>query len=250
MNLIQVSIPQYDPKTGKGNYNPGRGGASADEIVIHWMDGTLGDADKVFANRDTVHSAHFGVEDENVHQYVRLSDTAFHAGIYAVNQRSIGIEYSAQPGRDASDTTYETSSQLIVQIARQVGKPVSSFQFRRHGEIVSTQCCGTVDVNRISSRALEIETAAVPPKENLASATVSIAVHLAGYVTAKAGLNVRTEPSATAPILRTMVLGQGFWYSGTVSGSSVNGNATWLVLEDGHYCWSGATNYKPSISNA
>ncbi len=234
MRLSQVAIPQYDPKSGLGNYNPGRGGVAVDTIVIHWIDGFLSDADKVFVNRSTVHSAHFAVEADEIHQYVKLSDTAFHAGIYSVNQRSIGIEHSAQPGRDASDATYETSSQLIAQIARQLGKPVSFFQFKSHGDIVATWCCGTVDVNRIRNRALEIEAAANPVQAVVASATLSVPVTTDFWIRLNVRANVRDLPSTASAIYATYDTGTEIECVSQVTGQSIGGNTTWYYTKIHH----------------
>jgi hypothetical protein len=230
MQLSQVAIPQYSQKTGKGNYNPGRGGVSVDTIVIHWMDGNMADADKVFTNASTVHSAHFGVEDGNVHQYVRLADTAFHAGIYSVNQRSVGIEHSADPTRPASDATYETSSQLVVQVCRQLGHPVSFFQFKRHGDIIATQCCGSVDVGRIRDRALEIEAAAVTPTVTVASVQVPVTTDF--WVRLSVRAHVRDEADTESGIYDTYDAGSEIECDGQVTGEKVGSTTTWYHTKD------------------
>lgn len=137
-------------------FTPGRFFQHVDTIVIHWMDGTLTDADQVFTSGSRKSSAHFGVQDDQVHQYVKIEDTAWHAGNWLVNLRSVGVENSAQPGRLASDTTYETSSQLIAKIWKQLGITPSRSSLKKHSEIVATQCPGTIDVDRLYARALEI----------------------------------------------------------------------------------------------
>jgi N-acetyl-anhydromuramyl-L-alanine amidase AmpD len=110
---------------GSPNYDKGRGGNSVTKIVIHWMAGTLAATDAVFQDKTRKTSAHYGIEDATVHQYVLEVDTAFHAGDYAVNQRSIGIEHSAQAGRDASEATYQTSARLIADICKRYGLPIN-----------------------------------------------------------------------------------------------------------------------------
>lgn len=157
------------------NFTLGRRGNAADTFVIHWIDGYQKIADRRFADPSSQVSAHFSVEDGNVHQYVRLQDTAWHAGSFGMNLRSVGIEHSAQPGRDASDATYEESAQLVVQVAKSLGKPVTAFRFVRHGDIVPTQCCGTVDVQRIYRRALEIAAGVGQATYGLASSVLVLA---------------------------------------------------------------------------
>lgn len=121
-----------------------------DTIVIHWIVGNLAAADAVFAKPAST-SAHYGVEDNNVHQYVPENMVAYHAGNYVVNQRSIGIEHSAAPDRPASNQTYETSGQLIAEIAKRNNIPLDRAHIKGHKEIVSTQCPGTMDIDRLIS---------------------------------------------------------------------------------------------------
>lgn len=230
MNVVQVAIPQYDRRTGLGNYNPGRGGVVPDSFIIHWMDGTLASTDAVFRSlrlpngKPVVRSAQFGIEDYNVHQYVSLHDTSFGAGVYSWNQRGINIELSAQPGRDATDATYESTCQTVVSSARFYGKNVSDFQFKRHGEIVPTQCCGTVDVDRIRNRALEIESSLGSSQEVLASVKVPVTGF---WIMLDAAVNVREQPSTSSPIYATYPKGSVIECDGTVTGQIVNGKSAW-----------------------
>lgn len=160
MNITQ--IPAAASQWGLSSLIPGVSGRlfqKIDTIVIHWMDGTLASTDRVFMGKSIPVrpvSSHFGIEDGEVHQYVKLQDTAWHAGNWLVNLRSVGIEHSAQPGRDATDATYETSSQLIVEICRQLGLTPSRDLLKRHSDIVPTQCPGTIDIDRIARRSVEI----------------------------------------------------------------------------------------------
>jgi len=157
MQITTIPIPAYNDVTGRGNYRSGREGNAVNTIVYHWIDGTQQVADLIFTDPTRVVSAHFSVEDDSVHQYVRIQDTAFHAGKYSMNLRSIGIEHSAQPGRDASDATYETSAQLVVQIARSLGKKVSDLNHIPHSAVVATACPGSLDIDRIVTRARALE---------------------------------------------------------------------------------------------
>lgn len=129
-----------------------------DKIVVHWMDTTLQGADNVFTGktkRQNV-SAHFGVENDQVHQYVKISDTAWHAGNWLVNLRSVGIEHSAEPGRDASDATYESSAELIVDICKKLELVPSRALLHKHSEFSPTSCPGTIDLDRLAARTMEL----------------------------------------------------------------------------------------------
>ena len=126
------------------NLTPGRGGAQITDIVLHWMDGTLANTDAEFTGGSRGVSAHYGVEDDVVHQYVRDVDTAWHAGDWAENCRSIGIEHSAQPGRDASLKTIATSIALIVGLSRKYN--ISPDHIWPHNKFYATACPGTLPI--------------------------------------------------------------------------------------------------------
>lgn len=232
MQISQVTIPIYNPRTGTGNYNPGRVGVAVDTIVIHWISGNLADADMVFKNPQRVAAAHYAIEDNTVHQYVDLKNTAFQAGNYPVNQRSVGIEHSAQPGRDASDATYETSSQLIATvICPALGKKVSEMTFKRHGEIVATDCCGTVDVGRIRSRALviEAENDAQNADVNVGGATPAETTAAETRFTVRLDypMHIRTAPTTASAVYATYPKGSEIECDGVVTGQVINGNFKW-----------------------
>lgn len=225
---------------GTPNYTAGRGGEKVTGVIIHWMAGNLASADSVFQNRQRNTSAHYGVEDNTVHQYVKEEDTAYQAGNWLVNEATIGIEHSAQPGRDASDATYETSAQLIADIAKRQGFNITSSNARPHSLIVATQCPGTVSVDRLISRANELL------GHTPAATSVSAPVNEGGTATVTVPLvYVRTSPSHIAPLGGSQRLTQGstFDYVGPVQGESVSGISTWLLSTRGNYVWAGATNY-------
>jgi hypothetical protein len=140
---------------GSPNRDKGRGGNSIKRIVIHWVVGNLAAADAEFqrpydpATKKHGTSAHYGVEDSTVHQYVSEADTAFHTGIYSVNQTTIGIEHSAQPDRAASEATYQTSARLIAEICNRYGLPINANTIIPHRAIVATQCPGTIDLSKL-----------------------------------------------------------------------------------------------------
>lgn len=137
MNITQKPSPNFD-----SDRKP------IDRIVIHWIVGNLATADAQFTKPNGT-SAHYGIEDDQVHQYVQENKVAYHAGNYPMNQRSIGIEHSAAPDRPASESTYQTSGQLVGEIAKRYNIPLDGQHILRHSEVVSTQCCGTVDVDKI-----------------------------------------------------------------------------------------------------
>ena len=130
------------------NYTAGRGGRTVDRIVIHYIVGTLAAADATFADPNSGVSAHYGIGEGAVHRYVSEKNTAWHAGNFAMNQRSIGIEHSADAVRPPSQSTYTASIELCAQLCRTYGlNPLT--QIIPHSSVVATACPGTVDIQRI-----------------------------------------------------------------------------------------------------
>lgn len=132
---------------GSPNYGKTRFGNQIEYIVIHWIVGTLASADAVFSKSASQVSAHYGVGEGVVHQYVKESDTAWHAGNQTVNRKSIGIEHQGGPNLPITDAVYNTSADLIADICRRYGK---RFPLRAHREFVATACPGTLDLNRLN----------------------------------------------------------------------------------------------------
>lgn len=128
------------------NYSVGRGGKSIEMIVCHWIVGDVPAADAVFTKASSQTSAHYAVGDGVVHQYVIEPNTAWHAGNFDINQRSIGIEHRGAPNMPITDATYETSANLIADICRRYGK---RFPLRRHSEFIATACPGTLNLIRL-----------------------------------------------------------------------------------------------------
>lgn len=138
---------------GSPNYATGRQGYPIDRIVLHWMDGELASTDVTFQDTTRQTSAHYGIEDGVIHQYVHEGDTAYHARDWDMNLRSIGIEHSADPNRPASDATLNTSAALIADICKRYSIPCDRDHIRRHSEVIATQCPGTLPVDDLVNRA-------------------------------------------------------------------------------------------------
>lgn len=132
---------------GSPNYGTTRFGNQIEFIVCHWIVGTLASADAVFANPNSDVSAHYAVGNGEIHQYVKESNTAWHAGNQTANRKSIGIEHQGSPTMPITDAVYNTSADLIADICRRYGK---RFPLRRHSEFVATACPGTLDLNKLN----------------------------------------------------------------------------------------------------
>lgn len=234
---------------GSPNYTRGRGGNQIRGVIIHWMAGTLAGTDRVFQNdlRDT--SAHYGIEDTNVHQYVQDVDTAYHSGHWPTNQTTIGIEHSAQPGRDASTATMETSAQLIADLAKKHGFAINDTTVRPHNAIKATQCPGTINLQWLIRRANELIGQPMPapapsiPSPAVSRETVKVSVDK---------LYVRSAPRSDAPLAGSQSLKKGdtFVIVGRVTGQMVNGISTWVKSSKGNYVWAGGLEGQTSPTSA
>lgn len=136
---------------GSPNFSPGRNGRPVQLIVVHWIVGRLAAADSVFKNPASKTSAHYAVGGAEVHQYVKESDTAWHAGNFDINLGSIGIEHEGGPTLPISDETYETSARLISGICARY-KLDPSVAVKPHWNFTETQCPGTLDFGRLINR--------------------------------------------------------------------------------------------------
>jgi N-acetylmuramoyl-L-alanine amidase CwlA len=158
---------------GSPNYTEGRQ-TKVDRIVLHWIVGTLSAADAVFKRKESAVSAHYAVGGTEIHQYVEEENTAWHAGKWEVNSRSIGIEHEGSPTLPISEKTYETSAVLIADICNRYELPINRTTIMEHRDVVSTECPGTLDTSKLIKLAksckdlLELDTE--PSKDNLEQA--------------------------------------------------------------------------------
>jgi hypothetical protein len=116
-------------------------------IVLHWMATNLAGCDATFTAGKREASAHYGLEGGARHQYVKEADTAWHSGVRTINHESIGIEHSAQPGRDATEATIANSIALCTDLCRRYGLTADAID--KHSDFKATQCPGTLPVSRI-----------------------------------------------------------------------------------------------------
>jgi hypothetical protein len=145
------------------NFTTGREGITPNVIICHWMAGRLAATDATFQDGRRQASAHYGIEDSTIHQYVKEDDTSYNAGVWEVNLRSISIEHSGGPNLPISEETYDTSVQLITKICLEHGIPADTDHIKKHSDFKATQCPGTLDVNRIILAVAKNLTAPVDP---------------------------------------------------------------------------------------
>jgi hypothetical protein len=122
------------------NYTPGRTGGSIQYIVIHTMQGSYAGSISWFRNPAASCSAHFNIRssDGEITQMVSEGDTAWHAGNWTYNQRSIGIEhegYIADPGRWYTEAMYASSARLVRHLCDKYGIPMDRAHIIAHIEV-------------------------------------------------------------------------------------------------------------------
>lgn len=137
----------------------GRRPAPPTSITLHWWNdpdkfsdaADLEDADAVarYLCRDGGNSsAHDVVTAGHVRTIVDPDNIAWHAGVWAGNLKSIGIEVDP----DLQDGTYETVAELVADYWRIYGR----LPLVLHRDWKATACPGTLDRGRILRRANEL----------------------------------------------------------------------------------------------
>ena len=99
--------------TGAKHWSSGRQGEDWIALVIHISEcSTLSQIDNTFwGTREA--SAHYGVGNSAIHQYVNLSDTAWAVGNWSWNKRTVSIEHVGTTSNPPSRATLDRSAQLM-----------------------------------------------------------------------------------------------------------------------------------------
>ena len=225
-----MPLPIQFVGANSGNYMAGRQGNPINQITIHWMDGTLAGTDGWFNNPNSHVSAHYGVANGIVHQYVRDTDTAYGAGNWDVNLHTINIEHEGSPTLPIDPQTYVTSSQLLIQLCRQYNIPIDRAHIRKHSEVAlhPTACPGNLDIDKLVNMAQN--PIAVPPPTPPAY-IVKVIVP---------ALRLRLDPDTTSKVLGLLPLGTVAIADREVSGESVAGMDLWFHIPSHNaFIWSG-----------
>ncbi len=137
------------------NYTAGRTGGSIQYVVIHTMQGSYSGSTSWFQNPAAMASAHYNIRssDGEITQMVAHSNTAWHAGNWNINQRSIGIEhegYVADPGRWYTEAMYVASARLTRALCDRYGIPIDRAHIIGHYQVPASGSgapCGTGATN-------------------------------------------------------------------------------------------------------
>ncbi|MGI5192579.1 N-acetylmuramoyl-L-alanine amidase [Streptomyces sp. CA-288835] len=113
-----------------------------DFVIIHVAQASYANTLRIFQNREKNVSAHYVVRstDGRVAQIVRERDTAWHAGNWDYNTRSIGIEHEGwvDKPRYFTDRMYEESARLTAAICTKYGIPKDRSHILAHYEVPSS----------------------------------------------------------------------------------------------------------------
>ena len=131
------------------HYTAGRGGYTIDKIVLHHNAGNLSidGCWNVWQTREA--SAHYQVDaNGRIGQLVNDCDTAWHAGDWAANCSSIGIEHadiSSSPWR-ISDATLDNGAHLVAALCRYygLGRPEYGRNVFFHSDFQATSCPASI----------------------------------------------------------------------------------------------------------
>lgn len=103
------------------NYTPGRQDTIHGIVIHHAASTSLDSVGQAFSTPGRAGSAHYGVKGQQVHQYVREEDTAWHCGDWPGNCCTIGIETvnsTGAPNWLVDEETFETLVKLVADIAK------------------------------------------------------------------------------------------------------------------------------------
>lgn len=131
-------IAQFIPASTSNYTDSSR--SSVDMVVIHTMEGSYSGSISWFQNPSAGGSAHYMVRssDGEITQMIDEEDTAWHAGHWDTNSRSIGIEhegYISDPGKWYTEAMYSASARLTRDICDRYGIPIDRTHIIGHTEV-------------------------------------------------------------------------------------------------------------------
>lgn len=133
-----------------GNFDNTR--SPIDRIVIHSTAGTEAGSAAWFNNPASQVGIHYMITTSGeILSFVPETATAYHSGLYSMNQRSVGIEFVDNGNINfvRPDAMYTAGSRLIADIAAAHNIPLDPEAVKKHRDIVRTACPGTLDFDRL-----------------------------------------------------------------------------------------------------
>lgn len=238
------------------NHSEGRYGNTVAHVIVHTMVGTIDSAQSRFfapnipASRAA--SAHYGIAlSGEIRQWVSEGDTAWQAGNFDENMRSIGIEHEDNGNYNDGVRTnelYNSSIDLIVDICRRYG--LSADCIHIHKEFSNTGCPDGLDVQRIRNGVSAIlngqAPANIPPRSNQPVEAVTDTLTVVNPT-----VYVRLEPNTSSQhgVANTpdgeLHQGNTVQITGVVRSEDPYGDGRnlWGRSIHGRFFWLGGTNY-------
>lgn len=220
---------EYNFNVG-GHMTPGRQGHKIDRIVIHHNANVNDVVPQVWQSRAS--SAHYQVTPTAVRQCVDENNTAWHAGNWAMNLRSIGIEHlnsTGAPSWQVAPETIERSAHLVADICQRYGIQCDRQHIIKHSEVPrSTACPGGLDIDKLVNRARELMG---QPADNVQTApqpAPAPAKSDGGYLSFDYRGNVREQPTTKSNVFATYDKGAWVKFDGYVHGETISGSDKWL----------------------
>ena len=145
------------PLVQAAHFTEGRGGKKVRLIVIHTMEtpetqGRAGQVTQWFAGHSAPQaSAHYCVDDKQIWQAVKETDTAWAVDDFGLNQESISIELAgsaSQTPKDWADAYSTSQMKLLAQLVADIAKRNAIPLARLSGKAVLTNSgiCGHFDI--------------------------------------------------------------------------------------------------------
>lgn len=129
------------------HFTKGRGGRKIDKIIVHYNAGNLTVEGCYSVWQTRAASAHYQVEDDGrIGQLVLDRDTAWHCGVFAQNQRSIGIEHANRSDGTITEKCLDNGAHLVAALCHlyKLGRPEWLRNVFPHKYFKATSCPGQI----------------------------------------------------------------------------------------------------------
>lgn len=157
------------------NYTAGRSDTIHGIVVHHAASTSFDSIGQVFSQYGRGGSAHYGICEDRIDQYVREEDTAWHCGDWGGNCCTIGIECTnnvGAPDWTISEGTFNTLVKLCADIAKRNGLGKLKFgpydvypTLSAHRDWSATYCCGDYLYSRMDELAEKANKINYPDKK-------------------------------------------------------------------------------------
>lgn len=174
--MSQSSLVTKQWWANQSNYTQGRSDTIHGIVIHHAASTSLDSVGTVFSQAGRGGSAHYGVKGNQIHQYVKEEDTAWHCGDWLGNCCTIGIETvnsTGSPDWLVDEETFNTLAKLCADIAKRNGLGKVKFEpdgvyptLSAHRDWSPTYCPGDYlysRMNELADKVNEINYPTVKP---------------------------------------------------------------------------------------